>query len=151
MTPLEKIHAVERAEKLAIWLDGRFRLPGTQLRFGFDAILGLIPGLGDTATALIGLYMLRIGKQIGLPRRDRARIIANLFWDWLIGVIPLLGDGLDVFFRAHLRNAAILRRHLERTVPASRKRRQGGPTEPRQAPHAAERHQADNPPQARYG
>ncbi len=150
MTPLEKIHAVERAEKLAIWLDSRFRLPGTGLRFGFDAIFGLVPGLGDTVTAAIGLYMLRVGRQIELSRHDMGRMAANLVWDWLIGLMPLLGDGLDLLFHAHLRNAAILRRHLQRTVPASRRRR-SNPDEPeRPHPHLSRRTD-DSPPLARYG
>lgn len=151
MTPLEKIHAVERAERLAIWLDARFHLPGTRLRFGFDAILGLVPGLGDTATALLGLYMMRIGRQIGLPRHDMGRIAGNLVWDWLIGLVPLLGDGLDLLFRAHLRNAAILRRHLQRTVPASRRRRSASPDGPGQPRPHLSRQTDDNLPLARYG
>jgi len=150
MTPLEKIHAVERAERLAIWLDARFRLPGTGLRFGFDAIVGLVPGLGDTISALIGLYMLRIGRQIELSRHDMGRMAANLVWGWLIGLVPLLGDCLDLLFRAHLRNATILRRHLQRTVPASR-RRSASPDEPDQARRHPIRRTDDIPPQARYG
>jgi len=150
MTPLEKIHAVERAETLAIWLDARFRLPGTGLRFGFDAILGLVPGLGDTITALIGLYMLRIGRQIELSRHDMGRMAANLVWDWLIGLVPLFGDGVDLLFRAHLRNAAILRRHLQKTVPASRRRRPS-PDEPEQPRPHPSRQTDDSPPLTRYG
>lgn len=151
MTPLEKIHAVERAERLAFWLDARFHLPGTRLRFGFDAILGLVPGLGDTITAAIGLYMLRVGRQIGLPRHDLGRMVANLVWDWLLGLIPLLGDGLDLLFRAHLRNAAILRHHLHRTVPASRRRRSASPDEPERPRLNPSRQRDDSLPQARYG
>lgn len=156
MTPLEKVYAVERAERLANWLDRRFRLPGTRIRFGFDAILGLIPGLGDAAGALVGLHMIGVAQKIGLPGRHLVRMVFNLFLDWLVGSIPLLGDLFDIFFRCHLRNAAILREHLERTVPASRRRRRSGSTERNQVSHPfrqeeAPRQQADSPRPARYG
>ncbi|WP_420408427.1 DUF4112 domain-containing protein [Hoeflea sp.] len=104
--------ALIRLERLANLLDARFRLPGTQFRFGIDGIAGLIPGIGDTLAAAPSAWMIWRGHQLGVRRRKLARMIANSGIDYVIGLIPLVGDIFDVGFKANLRNAAILRDEL---------------------------------------
>ncbi|MEQ8305404.1 MAG: DUF4112 domain-containing protein [Hoeflea sp.] len=101
-----------RLERLANLLDARFRLPGTPIRFGIDGIAGLVPGIGDTLTAAPSAWMIWRGHKLGVRRRMLARMIANSGLDYLIGLIPLVGDIFDVGFKANLRNAAILRDEL---------------------------------------
>ncbi|MEQ8481096.1 MAG: DUF4112 domain-containing protein [Hoeflea sp.] len=101
-----------RLERLASLLDARFRLPGTSIRFGIDGIAGLIPGIGDTLTAAPSAWMIWRGHKLGVRRRMLVRMIANSGIDYLIGLVPLVGDIFDVGFKANLRNAAILRDEL---------------------------------------
>lgn len=94
-------------------MDGQFRLPGTRWRFGLDGILGLIaPGIGDSVTALLGLYLIGTAYRIGAPFSIILRMAVNLLVDWLVGSIPILGDLFDFAFKSHRRNLALLKRHL---------------------------------------
>jgi uncharacterized protein DUF4112 len=102
---------LENVERLAKLLDTEFEFAG--IRFGLDAIIGLVPVLGDSISALIGLYPLYVAQQHKLSLVVRARMFFNLMIDWLIGLIPFLGDLFDVGFKANIRNAKILRRALE--------------------------------------
>ena len=103
---------LENVDRLAALLDTEFEFAG--IRFGLDAIIGLIPVLGDSIAALIGLYPLYVAKQHKLGFLVRARMLLNLIIDWLIGVVPIVGDILDVAFKANIRNAKILRNALEK-------------------------------------
>ena len=104
--------ALQRVARLAYWLDDRFRIPGTRLRMGLDGLLGLIPGIGDTATALIASYIVLEAARLGVPRATLARMLANVGLDYIVGLVPLLGDLGDFAFKANRRNAHILRDHL---------------------------------------
>lgn len=106
--------AKEMAEldRLAHWMDSRFVIPGTEVRFGLDSLLGLVPGVGDTATLLVTLYLADKARQYGLPRHVRGRIYWNAFVDWLIGLVPFLGDIFDVGWKANVMNVALIRKHL---------------------------------------
>jgi hypothetical protein len=106
-----------RIERLANLLDTRFRLPGTSFRFGLDGLLGLIPGVGDLATALPALYFLYVARKIRGGRLLQWRIAGNAFIDFLLGSIPLVGDLFDFAFKSHQRNAALLRAALEKDPP----------------------------------
>ena len=103
-----------RVEWLAHWLDAKWVIPGTQIRVGMDGLLTLLPGVGDTISALIGCWILFEAQQMGLPMHLRMRMAFNLFIDWLVGLIPLLGDVFDVAFKANIRNANIIRRYLSK-------------------------------------
>jgi hypothetical protein len=100
--------------RLATWMDNRFVIPGTGIRFGLDSVLGLIPGLGDTLTLAPSLYIVAIARKLEAPTWVTARMLANIGLDWLIGLVPLLGDILDVRFKANSRNAELLQAHLDR-------------------------------------
>lgn len=110
---------------LARWMDSVFEMPGLRFRFGWDALLGLIPGLGDTVTTLVSLYILGAARRYGVPRATMVRMAANIALDYLCGAVPLVGDVFDVYWKANQRNVALLRRHVEAT-PAERRRAQSG-------------------------
>lgn len=110
---------------LARWMDSVFEMPGVRFRFGWDALLGLIPGLGDTLTTLVSLYILGAARRYGVPRATMVRMAANIALDYLFGAVPLVGDAFDVYWKANQRNVALLRRHVEAT-PAERRRAQSG-------------------------
>ena len=101
-------------DRLASWLDARFVIPGTSVRFGLDSLIGLIPGIGDSATAAVGCYIIARAADLGAPKRLLARMGWNLLVDLLIGTIPIAGDIFDLTWKANLRNAALLKAHLER-------------------------------------
>jgi Domain of unknown function (DUF4112) len=109
--PEEEI-ALQRVARLAYWLDDRFRIPGTRLHLGLDGLLGLIPGIGDTATALIASYLVLEAARLGVPKRTLARMIANVGVDYIVGLVPLLGDLGDFAWKANRRNARMLHDHL---------------------------------------
>ncbi len=114
MSAEEDFRAVTQAESLARNMDSAFRIPMTRIRFGFDSIIGLVPGIGDTVALLPLAYHLNTARRLGLPRNQMARMATNSGIDWLIGLVPLVGDLFDVGYKANLRNAALLRAHVER-------------------------------------
>lgn len=103
---------LRRLELLAQWMDARFRIPGTRVRFGADSLLGLVPGVGDGAAALPALYLVARANKIGAPMHLQARMAGNVALDLLLGVVPLVGDIVDVGFKANMRNVALLREHF---------------------------------------
>jgi hypothetical protein len=112
---------------LSDWLDSMFQIPGTKIRFGLDAILGLLPGFGDTLSSIISLYILHASHRYGVPRVTMARMGLNTAIDWIVGSIPFAGDVFDVYWKANQRNVALLRRHLQQT-PAERQKASRGDT-----------------------
>jgi hypothetical protein len=103
---------IARLDRLADLLDSRFRIPGTKIRFGLDGLIGLVPGIGDTLTLLPSAWLVWRAWQMGLPRRDIARMAANTGVDYAVGLVPILGDIFDVAFKGNRRNIAILRAAL---------------------------------------
>lgn len=101
---------------LARALDSAVRIPGTSIRFGLDALLGLVPGLGDVAGAAMGGYFVLLGSRLGAPKPVLARMVLNVALDTLAGVVPVLGDLFDVTWKANTRNMALLERYVERPV-----------------------------------
>lgn len=112
-------------ERLSHWMDSAFEIPGLKWRFGLDAILGLIPGLGDTLTSLISVYVLTSAAKHGVPKITLARMGLNLCIDYVIGAIPFIGDVFDVWFKANNRNMALLRRAVAASPPDQRRMNRG--------------------------
>jgi len=83
-------------------------------RFGLDSVIGLIPGVGDLSTAAISAYLVYEAKQLGVPKRTLARMLANVGFDFAVGSVPLLGDILDFAFKSNRRNVKLLEKWLER-------------------------------------
>lgn len=97
---------LKRAKKLAAWLDTRFSFMG--YRFGFETIAGLLPVGGDTVTALLGLFPVWVAYRHRLGAGVLVRMVINLVVEWLIGLVPVLGDLFDTVFKANVRNAKLL-------------------------------------------
>jgi len=106
--------AVARMEALATLLDSAILIPGTNQRVGFDALIGLVPGVGDAISAALSAYIIWEARQLGLPRWKIARMVANVALDTALGAVPVAGDLFDVLFRANKRNMRIVREHLAR-------------------------------------
>jgi hypothetical protein len=106
--------SVARLEALARLMDGAFVLPGTNVRLGLDAIVGLVPVVGDLISGAISSYLIWEARQLGAPRWLIARMAANTFLDTAFGAVPVLGDAFDVLFRSNMKNMALLRRHMEK-------------------------------------
>ena len=109
----DDLRRLERIETLARRMDSAFRLPGTRIRFGWDSLIGLIPGIGDTAALLPGAYIVATSRRMGVPAGTIGRMLWNSGIDWLIGLVPFAGDIFDVGYKSNTRNAALLRRHVE--------------------------------------
>ena len=103
-----------RLDRFADLLDSRFRIPGTGLRFGLDSIIGLIPGIGDTATAATSLYVVVQAREMGCGKWTLARMLGNVAIDGILGSVPLLGDIFDFAWKANRRNIRLLREDLAR-------------------------------------
>ena len=117
---------VRAIRKFAVLMDSAVRIPGTQYRVGLDSLIGLLPGVGDAATGLLGAYIVSEAARLGVPRRTLLRMTGNLVLDFLIGAVPLVGDFFDVAWKANLRNADLLESHLDRDVRALKQRAAAG-------------------------
>ena len=111
---LTRAQRIARIDALATLMDTAFVVPGTQFRFGLDALIGLVPGIGDAITTVISLFIVSEARALGAPPWLIARMVANVALDGLVGVVPLAGDVFDVAFRANRRNMALLRDHLDK-------------------------------------
>ena len=114
-------------------MDTAFVVPGTKIRFGLDALIGLVPGIGDAITTAISLFIVNEARALGAPRLLIARMVGNVALDGVVGAVPLVGDVFDVAFRANRRNMALLRdasrqdRRARRAVLGGRPRLMGTP------------------------
>ena len=99
---------------LATAFDTAFIVPGTNVRFGVESLLRLMPGIGDVAASALSFYLLYEASRLGVPRLLLARMVANVVLEGAVGAVPFAGDAFDVFFRANRRNVALLRAHFAR-------------------------------------
>lgn len=97
-------------ERLAAWLDDRFTIPGTEIRFGFDPLIGLMPGLGDLIGGVLSFVFVYAAWQRRVPRVTVARMLFNIGIDTLVGTVPLAGDIFDVAWKANRKNFKLLQR-----------------------------------------
>ena len=103
-----------RVRTLARALDSAVAIPGTSFRFGLDPVIGLIPGLGDLAGAVLSGYIVLAGIRMGVSRSGVVRMLANIAIDTFVGSIPILGDLFDAGWKSNNRNVALIERHMER-------------------------------------
>jgi hypothetical protein len=106
--------ALDRLDVLANVFDTAFIVPGTNVRFGVESLLRLVPGIGDVVASALSFYLLYEASRLGVPRLLMARMAANVLLEGAVGVVPVAGDAFDVYFRANRRNVALLRRHFAR-------------------------------------
>ena len=109
--------SVARIAFLARLLDSAFLIPGLNRRVGVDALLGLMPGIGDAVSAALSSYIIWEARQLGLPRWKIARMIGNLALDTTLGAIPIAGDVFDMVYKSNQRNLKIVTDHLEKHNP----------------------------------
>ena len=107
---------VEALEKL---LERSFVIPGTRQPIGLDVLLDLVPGVGTTVGAAMGLYMAWEARNLGMSRTAIARMAGNVGFDWLLGLVPWVGAIPDLFFRSNTRNLRIIKRHLDKHHPST--------------------------------
>ena len=101
------------------WLDEAFRVPGTSIRFGWDPIIGLVPWAGDVLTALLSLAIIVQAHRMRLPRIVQIRMLLNVVIDVCLGIVPVVGDVADVFWKSNSKNMALLEVHSDEVQPAS--------------------------------
>jgi hypothetical protein len=102
---------------LAGLMDDRFHIPGTNVRFGLDSVVGLVPGVGDAIGGIVSSYIIWRAQRMGASNWVLLRMTGNMLVDSALGVIPVLGDIFDWKFRANRRNLELLRRHRARVMP----------------------------------
>ena len=112
--PLRRVRAV------ASVLDDAMRVPGTDIRFGIDPLIGLVPGLGDLLGGAASAYIILEAARVGAPASVLVRMALNVGIDTLVGGLPLVGDLFDFAWKSNTRNVKLLARHME--APAQTRR-----------------------------
>jgi len=96
---------------IAFIMDEVVRVPGTQFRFGLDPVIGLIPGIGDTSSALVSAFALIQAVRLGVPKILLTRMALNILVNEVIGVVPVIGDAFSFWFKSNARNYEIIKTH----------------------------------------
>ncbi len=104
--------SLRRLSRLAGLLDDRYRIPGTNVRFGLDAIVGLVPGVGDLAGAALSGYIVLEGRRLGVPKRVLLKMLKNVAVDAALGAVPVIGDLADIQWKANRKNVHLLIDHF---------------------------------------
>jgi hypothetical protein len=105
----KQIEIEEGLESLSKYLDNWIKIPVVGWRFGLDALIGLIPNVGDTVTSLASFYILIAGVRYGVPKITLLRMAFNIGLDYIVGAIPLVGDAFDLFWKSNKRNMDLIR------------------------------------------
>ncbi len=101
-------------------MERSFTIPGVNMPVGLDALVGLVPVLGEIVTGAMGAYIVWEARNLGLPKWKLARMGANVLFDTAIGAIPVVGDAADLLFRSNTKNLKILLRHIDKHHPQTR-------------------------------
>ena len=107
--------ALDRLDMLATVFDTAVLIPGTNIRFGAEAVLRLIPGIGDAMASALSFYLLYEASRLGVPKWLMLRMALNAILEGAIGIVPVAGDAFDIYFRANRRNVALLRKYFGRS------------------------------------
>ena len=108
-----------RIEAMEAILEGLFVIPGTNRRVGLDSLVGLIPVVGDLATAAMGAWIVWEARNLGMSKWQLTRMAANVGFDTLVGAIPFAGDVFDFLFKSNTKNLRIIRKHLDKHHPST--------------------------------
>jgi hypothetical protein len=111
-TTAEREEALERLRRFAHLMDSAFKVPGTNFEIGLEGLVGLVPGIGDFASAIVSLYVPFEAVRMGTPWAKVARMFINIIVDAVLGSIPIVGDLFDVAFKANKRNVRLLEEYL---------------------------------------
>lgn len=113
-------HSVRRrVEAMEHLLEGLVKIPGLKRTVGLDVILDLVPVAGDTIAAALGAWMVWEARNVGMSRLQVARMLGNVGFDFLLGLIPWVGAVPDFFFKSNTINLNMIKRHLDRHHPAT--------------------------------
>lgn len=110
----------KRIEAMEQLLENSFVIPGVNYRIGLDAVVGLVPVIGDLVTAAMGAWIVWEAKNLGLPKWKLWRMAGNVAFDSAIGAVPLAGDAFDLLFRSNTRNLKIVKKHLDKHHPETK-------------------------------
>jgi hypothetical protein len=102
-------------EWLVDLMDSRFTIPGTEIRLGLDALLGVVPVLGDGVSTIVSAFIFQRLRKYDLPWQTQARMIGNIFLDFALGAVPVVGDLVDIGFKANRANLSLAKKHLAKT------------------------------------
>ena len=119
-SPSERPDALRRLDRLAYVLDNSIPIPGTSRRFGLDAVIGLVPGLGDAAGTLVSAYVVLEAARLGTPLPVLLRMVLNVAVEGVVGAVPVLGDLFDAGWKANARNVRLLHQAIDAPGPAKR-------------------------------
>ncbi len=111
--PDDNAKLIERLRTLSHILDNAMPIPGTNYRIGLDPFLGLIPGGGDIAGAVLSAYIVISAAKLGLPRESLLRMVFNILLEVFVGTVPVLGDLFDVVWKANVKNMELLDIHIK--------------------------------------
>jgi hypothetical protein len=106
---------------LALIMDEFIRVPGTKFKFGLDPLIGLLPGLGDTGSALVSAFALIQAARLGVPKILLARMSLNILINELVGIVPVVGDAFSFWFKSNVRNYQIIKDHTATPGGVSRR------------------------------
>ena len=106
----EKSPGLQNLERLGWVMDDLFRIPVLGWRFGLDALIGLVPGLGDTSTALVSFYILAAAVRYQVPKITMLRMGLNIGIDYLLGSLPVVGDVADAWWKSNQKNLELLKK-----------------------------------------
>lgn len=109
-----------RVEAVELVLERSFRIPGVNVPIGLDALIGLVPVIGDIITTAMGAYIVWEARNLGMSKWHLTRMGANVAFDTAIGLLPVVGDAADFMFRSNTRNLRILKKHLDKHHPETR-------------------------------
>ena len=101
-------------------LERSFRVPGVNVPIGLDALIGLVPVIGDFITTALGAYIVWEARNLGMSKWQLTRMGTNVAFDTLLGLVPLVGDAADFVFRSNTRNLRIIKKHLDKHHPETR-------------------------------
>jgi hypothetical protein len=117
MNVTERLIALDRIRKFSRLMDTAFRIPGIGFRFGWDPIIGLIPGAGDLVSTVFSGYIILLATRFKLPTKVLAWMIFNVALESVVGTIPLIGDLFDAYYKSNIRNLSLLEEHLQIDEP----------------------------------
>ena len=119
-TGTDPVSIRRRVEALEMLLERSFRIPGVNVPVGLDALIGLVPVIGDIVTTALGAYIVWEARNLNMSKWQLTRMGGNVAFDTVLGLVPVVGDAADFVFRSNTRNLRIIKKHLDKHHPETR-------------------------------